>query len=1080
MNLLNRDSNKIVSGTEENFRQAKASLVKGPALPKPQQTHVGIAKAQALGVRVGSNDVTRTAPAFNDPRYTSSTLSIPTDERTQNGLYRFFEETDPIVGASIKLLTELPLADVRLGTCEDDGVQAHFEEQWERVNMHKLLMDTTSETYSMGTCTPFGAFNEADYMWEQFTILNPDYVKIESTWVNQQPLIKLIPDETLKKIVRTRSPKFLYDQLPPEIIKYVLFNQEIPLEPNNVFLLTHAKRPYETKGKSIIKRILKTLMLEDRYNQAQFAIATRHVVPLTVVKMGDAQSGWLPDDTEMDDMRSMLAAWELDPSFCYDEETECLTDSGWKNYRDLSFKDRIGCFDPSNNSLKYDYPEYINIQDYDGDMMHFKRRNADSKVTPNHRMWARRDGKWQIILAEDIKHGDVLRHVIDPVDITDKGTRITIAGVEVDAGDFFELAGWYIAEGSTYLNKDYNTHYSITITQIKPEGREQIRKLLEKLPWKSNENGINFVINNKELANYFAESFRKGAENKEVPRWMLDAEPYCLERLLKGWLAGDGTTWKKRDGDSFYKGYSTSSKLIDNMQEVAFKLGYGSRKILRKRRELYKLPQEKLPRALRLDGTPFLDYYELSISKGQKLAYTSIWETLTNEPISKEPFENIPLTSWKQGIRTYVDWPKIDLTELLKLNGGHVNYVAAKLGVDVATVHNQVKMQNIDLKSLKDPSIRGGIKYTQVEKHACRVPYKGKVWCVTVPTGIIITRRKGHISILGQSLITHYGVNIEYYGSSGHILPLGPEFDRLYKLKFIGLGVHEMLITGQGGSYAQSYTNLEVQRQRFLNLQMKLENFVHQGIFKPVADLCGFYRIRKATTSSTKKGSSFGAKDEDLKRAQAQWITVRDIQDNLEYKEFIKAKYGEKAKQSEREQREYVYPKIDWGGMSMASNENLKNFVKWLADKRPYLVDDATLARLARLDRDVQEEAYIGDLERKKARQAKIMQKNLLPYVDKKQLGGAGGGFDVPGDVGDISMDSMPGPGLEGGGGEPAMPVGGNENAPGGFMGEAPGAPGGETPEAMSSKVLADDLIIFSENRALLNERRAIERAMNG
>lgn len=50
-----------------------------------------------------SADISRTAPTFNDPRYSFTTLSIPTDLRTLNGLYRFFDDTDPVVGNSLKL-----------------------------------------------------------------------------------------------------------------------------------------------------------------------------------------------------------------------------------------------------------------------------------------------------------------------------------------------------------------------------------------------------------------------------------------------------------------------------------------------------------------------------------------------------------------------------------------------------------------------------------------------------------------------------------------------------------------------------------------------------------------------------------------------------------------------------------------------------------------------------------------------------------------------------------------------------------------------------------------------------------------
>src|SRR3972149_4879292 len=99
--------------------------------------------------------------------------------------------------------------------------------------------------------------------------------------------------------------------------------KDIPLDPNNAFHLSYNKAPYEIYGKSIIKRILKMLVYEHRMHEAQFAIATRHVIPITVVKVGDPTTGWIPQQSEIDMVQELFASREIDPSFCYDKETEC-------------------------------------------------------------------------------------------------------------------------------------------------------------------------------------------------------------------------------------------------------------------------------------------------------------------------------------------------------------------------------------------------------------------------------------------------------------------------------------------------------------------------------------------------------------------------------------------------------------------------------------------------------------------------------------------------------------------------------------------------------------------------------------
>jgi hypothetical protein len=329
------------------------------------------------------------------------------------------------------------------------------------------------------------------------------------------------------------------------------------------------------------------------------------------------------------------------------------------------------------------------------------------------------------------------------------------------------------------------------------------------------------------------------------------------------------------------------------------------------------------------------------------------------------------------------------------------------------------------------------------------------------------------------SLIYHYGIDIQFYGSNGRMLPVGPELDRLYRLKFIGMNVHEQLLSGQGGSYSQAYVNLEVQRQRYLNLQLKLENFVHTGIFKPVADLCGFYKIKQPVAGFGGVSSSKWGNPKDLQKAfLSQYTSLRDYQDNHEFQTYVASKTAEMQKESLRNVREYVYPKIDWGQMSATTDENLKNYIKWLSDKRPWLVDDATLARLAKLDRDTQEKAYISDLERKQKRLLDISSKGLLPFMDKKPgAGGAGGGGPVDfGGIGDIGVGG-------GGGGEPGadMAGGGAPGAPIGQEGPPPSAggapPGG--PMTSSLNLLSDEIVKASTQQDLqtVQENVLLQRA---
>ncbi len=72
---------------------------------------------------------------------------------------------------------------------------------------------------------------------------------------------------------------------------------------------------------------------------------------------------------------------------CYDEETEILTRSGWKYFRDLTLEDEVGQV-TQDERLEFVTPSRVINQEYTGEMIEFKDHfgKVDLLVTPNHRM----------------------------------------------------------------------------------------------------------------------------------------------------------------------------------------------------------------------------------------------------------------------------------------------------------------------------------------------------------------------------------------------------------------------------------------------------------------------------------------------------------------------------------------------------------------------------------------------------------------------------------------------------------------------------------------------------------------------
>lgn len=72
---------------------------------------------------------------------------------------------------------------------------------------------------------------------------------------------------------------------------------------------------------------------------------------------------------------------------CHDEQTETLTENGWKRHWDIQPGERIATINPESGALEYQQPSRKILYDHSGDMYRFNTRGVDVLVTPDHRMW---------------------------------------------------------------------------------------------------------------------------------------------------------------------------------------------------------------------------------------------------------------------------------------------------------------------------------------------------------------------------------------------------------------------------------------------------------------------------------------------------------------------------------------------------------------------------------------------------------------------------------------------------------------------------------------------------------------------
>lgn len=73
--------------------------------------------------------------------------------------------------------------------------------------------------------------------------------------------------------------------------------------------------------------------------------------------------------------------------WCYDDQTEVLTDKGWVYFRKLKDDDRVAQVDVNDNTMSFVVPDKVHRCEYHGSMYLAESGTVNYCVTPGHKMW---------------------------------------------------------------------------------------------------------------------------------------------------------------------------------------------------------------------------------------------------------------------------------------------------------------------------------------------------------------------------------------------------------------------------------------------------------------------------------------------------------------------------------------------------------------------------------------------------------------------------------------------------------------------------------------------------------------------
>ena len=320
---------------------------------------------------------------------------------------------------------------------------------------------------------------------------------------------------------------------------------------------------------------------------------------------------------------------------CYSEDTEVLTESGWKRFYEVTPNDRVFTLNPSTNEIELQKPIRFYEFDWNGELYHFHSKKLDLLVTPNHRMlvdqyspYSKEKYRRKFVEARNFKPSehfipksggiwkgrkekvhylalietqpkelalvsskktlpiDSENFLLPQIEISQyrnfgkKYERIKIEAKKIPLKDWLAFFGFWLAEGSLSQRKRIRKgrtkpyyEYAVRITQNIGKTASEFEAVLKRLPFSylKNQKGKKLEF---VIYNKQLFSYLKQfgkAEEKFIPQEIKELDKEYLEILFEWMMKGDGY-----QGNGNIQYCTKSKRLADDLQEIILKLGYSA------------------------------------------------------------------------------------------------------------------------------------------------------------------------------------------------------------------------------------------------------------------------------------------------------------------------------------------------------------------------------------------------------------------------------------------------------------------------------------------------------------------------
>lgn len=281
--------------------------------------------------------------------------------------------------------------------------------------------------------------------------------------------------------------------------------------------------------------------------------------------------------------------------WCYDEETEILTENGWVDCWSFDDDTKVATYNPDNNKIEFHRPRSWFKERYQGEMHLYESKTFSECVTPDHRLYGlfcTGDMNYKyshlkegVMTSRELRESAYSSYYPKNAGIGFDGESpeyklIPATGkkpaLKIAWGDWCEYMGWWLSEGSVKRNNDIP--YTARICQDKnahPDEWEKIKSLHEKIFGKDGffivDNATSFNVHNSKLAGILAEY--GDSLTKYIPKEIRQSKVEHLRRFMDAYIDGDGYIREHYQNRSISI-VTGSKRLADGLLEIGLKLGY--------------------------------------------------------------------------------------------------------------------------------------------------------------------------------------------------------------------------------------------------------------------------------------------------------------------------------------------------------------------------------------------------------------------------------------------------------------------------------------------------------------------------